>query len=43
MRGQPSPHTTSARVSLESHLLCFAAEQSRHEKRVIDMHTYREA
>jgi predicted dehydrogenase len=42
MRGQPSPHTTSARVSLESHLLCFAAEQSRHEKRVIDMQAYRE-
>ena len=32
---------TSARVSLESHLLAFAAEESRHENIVIEMAEFR--
>jgi predicted dehydrogenase len=32
---------TTARVSLESHLLAFAAEESRHTNTVIDMESYR--
>ena len=41
MRGQTEA-LTSARASLESHLLAFAAEESRHRNVVIDMHQYRE-
>jgi predicted dehydrogenase len=37
MHGVPSRHRTSARASLQSHLLAFAAEQSRLEQRVIRM------
>lgn len=41
IRGECAPFT-SARVSLESHLLAFAAEQARHEGVVIDMPTFRQ-
>jgi hypothetical protein len=33
---------TDARDSLESHLLAFAAEVSRHEKKVINMEIFRQ-
>ena len=35
--------TTSARESLESHLMCFAAEESRLDGTVIDMEQYRQS
>ena len=41
MRGE-SAALTSARASLESHLLAFAAEASRHQNIVIDMDEYRQ-
>jgi predicted dehydrogenase len=37
INGKPSKHSTTARVSLESHLLAFASEVSRKENRVIAM------
>jgi len=37
LSGKPSKHSTTARVSLESHLLAFAAETSRHEGKVVVM------
>jgi predicted dehydrogenase len=40
MRGQRAA-LTSARASLESHLMAFAAEESRHQHSVIDMTAYR--
>ncbi len=36
MRGESSPHSTTARVSLESHLICFAAEESRRTGQTVD-------
>ena len=33
---------TNARASLESHLMAFAAEESRHQNRVIDMQAFRQ-
>lgn len=41
MNGQPDDRLTSAQVSLESHLLAFAAEQARLESSVIDMADFR--
>lgn len=40
LNGETTPLTT-ARESLESHLMAFAAEESRHEGRVISMEEYR--
>jgi predicted dehydrogenase len=40
LRGEKEPLTT-ARESLESHLLAFAAETSRHQRQVIDMDEFR--
>ena len=37
INGKPSKHSTTARVSLESHLLAFASETSRKENRMIAM------
>lgn len=37
LRGEASKHQTTARVSLESHLLAFAAEESRLTGRMINM------
>lgn len=42
MRGQPDDSLTSARASLESHLLAFAAEESRQQRTVIAMPEYRQ-
>ncbi len=41
LKGQPDDSVTTARESLESHLLAFAAEESRQEKTVINMDEYR--
>ncbi len=41
LRGESVPHRTSARASLESHLMAFAAEESRHTQQTIDMAAYR--
>ncbi len=41
MRGEAET-LTSARVSLESHLLAFAAEESRHQNVVVDMDDFRQ-
>ena len=41
LRGQPDDSVTTARESLESHLLAFAAEESRLAKTVINMDEYR--
>ncbi len=41
LRGQPDDSATTARESLESHLLAFAAEESRLRKTVINMDQYR--
>ncbi len=41
LRGKPDDSVTTARESLESHLLAFAAEESRLKKTVIDMDAYR--
>jgi hypothetical protein len=43
LRDGTSAPLTDARASLESHLLAFAAEQSRLEGTVIDMHAYQNA
>ncbi len=42
VRGEPDDTLTSARVSLESHLLAFAAEESRTNHTVIEMAEYRQ-
>ena len=42
VRGQPDDSATTARESLESHLLAFAAEESRRRKTVIRMAEFRE-
>jgi len=39
--GQPDDSVTTARESLESHLLAFAAEESRREKTVVNMDEFR--
>jgi predicted dehydrogenase len=41
IKGEPDASVTTARESLESHLLAFAAEESRLERVVIDMEEYR--
>lgn len=41
MRGQPDDSLTSARASLESHLLAFAAEESRLNTCVVNMEEFR--
>ena len=41
MRGQTSPRQTTARVSLESHLMCFAAEEARLTGQMMDMADWR--
>ncbi len=41
INGQPDDSITTARESLESHLLAFAAEESRLSRTVIDMDEYR--
>ena len=41
MRGQRQDVLTSARESVESHLLAFAAEESRLNGTVVDMASYR--
>ncbi len=41
LRGKPDDSVTTARESLESHLLAFAAEESRLQKTVVNMHEYR--
>jgi predicted dehydrogenase len=42
LNGIPDDSTTTARESLESHLLAFAAEEARLNRSVIDMAAYRE-
>lgn len=42
LKGQPDDSVTSARESLESHLLAFAAEESRLNKTVINMAEFRD-
>ncbi len=41
LRGEPADHQTTARASLESHLMAFAAEQSRHSGQTVDMDAFR--
>ena len=41
LRGESVPHQTSARASLESHLMAFASEESRHTRQAMDMRAYR--
>lgn len=41
IRGEPDDSVTTARESLESHLLAFAAEESRRNKTVINMKDFR--
>ncbi len=41
LRGEEVPHQTSARASLESHLMAFAAEDSRHMRQMVDMAAFR--
>ncbi len=41
VRGEIPP-LTSARTSLESHLLAFAAEEARHQQTVVNMHDFRQ-
>ena len=41
INGHPDDSVTSARESLESHLLAFAAEESRKNKTVVNMYEYR--
>ena len=42
LKGNPDDSVTTARESLESHLLAFAAEESRLQKTVINMEEFRE-
>jgi hypothetical protein len=42
INGTPDDSVTTARESLESHLLAFAAEESRHTKTLINMGDYRQ-
>ena len=42
LKGEPDDSVTTARESLESHLLAFAAEESRLQKTVINMDEYRQ-
>lgn len=42
INGTPDDSVTTARESLESHLLAFAAEESRHTKTLINMEEYRQ-
>ena len=42
LKGNPDDSVTTARESLESHLLAFAAEESRLNKTVINMEDYRQ-
>jgi len=42
VNGNPDDSITTARESLESHLLAFAAEESRHNKTLINMDEYRQ-
>ncbi len=41
LKGEPDDHLTTARESLESHLLAFAAEQSRLTHQTVDMALFR--
>ena len=41
IKGDPDDSVTTARESLESHLLAFAAEEARKNKTVIDMEEFR--
>ena len=41
VKGNPDDSVTTARESLESHLLAFAAEESRRKRTVIDMEAFR--
>jgi hypothetical protein len=41
MKGQPDDSLTTARESLESHLLCFAAEEARLQHTIINMPEFR--
>ena len=41
VRGMPDDSVTTARESLESHLLAFAAEEARHKSVVIEMDEFR--
>ena len=41
IQGRPDDSVTTARESLESHLLAFAAEEARLKHTVIDMNEYR--
>jgi predicted dehydrogenase len=40
LRGEPTTHQTTACVSLESHLLAFAAEQARLTRQVVEMDAF---
>ena len=42
VKGKPDDSVTTARESLESHLLAFAAEESRQQKTVVNMAEFRE-
>lgn len=42
VNGTPDDSITTARESLESHLLAFAAEESRHTRTLINMEAYRQ-
>ncbi len=42
INGTPDDSITTARESLESHLLAFAAEEARHKKTLINMDDYRQ-
>lgn len=42
IKGDPDNSVTTARESLESHLLAFAAEESRLQRTIIDMEAYRQ-
>jgi hypothetical protein len=41
LRGESVAHQTSARASLESHLMAFAAEESCRTRQTVDMNAYR--
>lgn len=42
LRGETVAHQTGARSSLESHLMAFAAEESRRARQAMDMEAYRQ-